>query len=174
MTGANSSQRAMAVQHTLHQDLDPAAGISHAIQARLDDAGIVKDNHVAGTQIRWKVGKHPVLQCAACGVEMQHAAIAPLLGRKLRNESRRKVEVEILSFHGAYYTAAGIALRVAANRVFSDNAPPVKNRKSFAGMAELVDARDSKSRDREVMGVRFPLPAPTSSPMKSKVVRIFI
>jgi hypothetical protein len=27
-------------------------------------------------------------------------------------------------------------------------------------MAELVDARDSKSRDREVMGVRFPLPAP--------------
>jgi hypothetical protein len=32
--------------------------------------------------------------------------------------------------------------------------------KSFAGMAELVDARDSKSRDREVMGVRFPLPAP--------------
>ena len=27
-------------------------------------------------------------------------------------------------------------------------------------MAELVDARDSKSRDCEVMGVRFPLPAP--------------
>ncbi len=28
-------------------------------------------------------------------------------------------------------------------------------------MAELVDARDSKSRDCEVMGVRFPLPAPS-------------
>ena len=31
---------------------------------------------------------------------------------------------------------------------------------NLAGMAELVDARDSKSRDFTVMGVRFPLPAP--------------
>ena len=37
-------------------------------------------------------------------------------------------------------------------------------------MAELVDARDSKSRDREVMGVRFPLPAPSDSPNKSTQV----
>jgi len=29
-----------------------------------------------------------------------------------------------------------------------------------AGMAELADAADSKSADRKVMGVRFPLPAP--------------
>ena len=32
-----------------------------------------------------------------------------------------------------------------------------------AGMAELADAADSKSADRKVMGVRFPLPAPIKS-----------
>ena len=106
MTGANNSHYALPVEHALHQYLHPAAGISHAIQARLDDAGIVKNDHVAGAQIRREIGKPPVLQCAACSVEMQHAAIAPLLGRKLRNEFRGKVEVEILNFHPAYYTGS--------------------------------------------------------------------
>jgi hypothetical protein len=35
--------------------------------------------------------------------------------------------------------------------------------KISAGMAELADAADSKSADRKVMGVRFPLPAPIES-----------
>jgi hypothetical protein len=41
-------------------------------------------------------------------------------------------------------------------------------------MAELVDARDSKSRDCEVMGVRFPLPAPSSSPEQFQEVQIIL
>ena len=36
-------------------------------------------------------------------------------------------------------------------------------------MAELVDARDSKSRDCEVMGVRFPLPAPVEGNYSSVI-----
>lgn len=33
----------------------------------------------------------------------------------------------------------------------------------YAGMAELVDALDSKSSEGNFMGVRFPLPAPNHS-----------
>ena len=44
-----------------------------------------------------------------------------------------------------------------------------------AGMAELVDARDSKSRDSDVMGVRFPLPAPMrASPIRRAVAAIVL
>src|SRR5688500_3709522 len=131
MTGANSSQHTTSVQHALNQNLHPAAGVSHPVQARLDNAGIVKNDHVAWAQIQWEVRKHPVLQCAAYGVEMQHAAVAPLLGRKLRNQFRGKVEVEILNFHCAYYTGRRNRGTVAAAGVFSDNAPPEKEQEKL-------------------------------------------
>ena len=36
---------------------------------------------------------------------------------------------------------------------------PINSRRA-AGLAELVDAPDSKSGDSDIVGVRFPLPAP--------------
>ena len=49
-----------------------------------------------------------------------------------------------------------VAPKARAVRYFFEKAPP------HAGMAELADAADSKSADRKVVGVRPPLPAPTS------------
>ena len=42
---------------------------------------------------------------------------------------------------------------------------------SRAGMAELVDAVDSKSTGRKALGVRFPLPVPSSNSIRSKTVQ---
>ena len=45
-------------------------------------------------------------------------------------------------------------VELPAGRAIADN------RARRAGMAELVDAPDSKSGDGNIVGVRFPLPAP--------------
>src|ERR1700681_4075325 len=41
-------------------------------------------------------------------------------------------------------------------------------------MAELADAADSKSADRKVMGVRFPLPAPSFQAVTSRVINFVV
>lgn len=45
-----------------------------------------------------------------------------------------------------------------------------KQENCLAEMAELVDARDSKSRDGDIMGVRFPLSAPSEVFSKFHIV----
>ena len=46
------------------------------------------------------------------------------------------------------------------NSTLSENAIILALLKLMAGMAELVDAPDSKSGDGDIVWVRFPLPAP--------------
>ena len=50
LAGAQVRQHFMARQHTLDQRLDRTAAGLAAIQARLDDAGVVEDQQVAGIQ----------------------------------------------------------------------------------------------------------------------------
>ncbi len=45
------------------------------------------------------------------------------------------------------------------------------NSRLHAGMAELVDAVDSKSTGRKALGVRVPLPVPSSNSIRSKTVQ---
>ena len=101
---------------------------------------------------------------------MQHAAAGPLFGGKLGDELRGKNEIEIAEFSLSRIIPAGRA-QCGSNNFASCRRPifsviialAERNASQIAGMAELVDARDSKSRDREIMGVRFPLPAPRSN-----------
>src|SRR3954469_7284354 len=69
------------------------------------------------------------------------------------------------SREACWNTLSGLSLhRPAVERLATlDATAQAIYTRGCAGMAELVDAVDSKSTDLTVMGVRFPLPAPPSS-----------
>jgi hypothetical protein len=65
------------------------------VEARRNHAAVVEDQQVAGMEQRGKIGKVRVAQSSGRAIHHQHAALAALGGRLLRDQLRGQVEIEI-------------------------------------------------------------------------------
>ena len=93
LAGAQVHQHLVTGQHALDQRLDLPAGGLDAEQPRLDHAGVVEDQQVAGVQQRRQVAEHPIDRRRAGTVEQPRPAA---FGRRmLRNQLGRQVEIEV-------------------------------------------------------------------------------
>ena len=89
-----------AVQHALDQHLELAAGGLFAEQARLDHAGVVEDQQVAGAQQRGQLAEDAVDGRGAGAIEQARGAAFG--GGMLRDQFGRQVEIEIGKREGAH------------------------------------------------------------------------
>ena len=71
------------------------ASILNAVQTRRNNAGIVKYQHVAGTQVIRQIVKMTVLQSAAFLIHHQQARMVAGLHRVLRNQLLRQLIIKI-------------------------------------------------------------------------------
>ena len=79
-----------AGQHALEQQLDaPAARRSLAGEPGGEDASVVADEQVAGSEQRWQIRETPVFDCARRAVEHEQPARAALGERRLRDQIAR-------------------------------------------------------------------------------------
>ena len=65
------------------------------VKARRYDARVVQNQQVAGVEQRRKLGEARVAQCACCAIHRQHAALAALGWRLLRDQLGGEIEVKI-------------------------------------------------------------------------------
>jgi len=94
LAGANLCDGMIPVDDALDHHLDPAAAFLLSEQARLDDAGVVENQQVAGGDQLRQVGKAPVVQRVA--VDVQQSAGRALGGRVLGDQFGREREIEIV------------------------------------------------------------------------------
>ena len=96
---ARLHQRAMRIEHPLHQHLHLAAAVLAAMQPRLHHARVVHDQHVVGRDEPRDVGKAEVFERAGRAVEVQEAARGALRRRMLRDQLGREGVVEVGELH---------------------------------------------------------------------------
>ena len=82
------------IDDAFEHDLDPAATVLDAEEARLDDARVVEDEQVAGPQQRRQFGKLPVGELFTADV--QQPAAAAFGGRVLGDQFGREGKVEVV------------------------------------------------------------------------------
>ena len=90
----------VALQHTLDQQFELAAGGLFAKEARLDDARVVEDEQVAGAQQRGQVPEDPI--DVRVGAAIEQSGSAAFGGGMLGHQFRRQVEIEIGKREGAH------------------------------------------------------------------------
>ncbi len=100
MARAHQRQYAPLIEHTLDQQLDPAAAALVPEQARLEYTGVVEHENVIGLEQLRQIGEAAIGQCAVGRIQGQQPAFAPLSRRMLRNQLARQVEVERIELHG--------------------------------------------------------------------------
>ena len=164
-------QRAAVALHPLDQDLHLAAGGPPAEQPRLEHAGVVENQQVAGIQHLGQIGEMPVLQRAAGAVEDQQPAVGAIRDRLLRDQVLGQVVLKVSDTHNPLGGHAGRGvespspgkpqkeradyndLGAGSRAVMPDRRRLVTRPGGFlytseparAEMAELADAADSKS-----------------------------
>ncbi len=97
LAGADLRQHRVLVQQALDQHFDLAAAGLVAEEARLDHAGVVEDQQVAGAQVVDQVGELAViemrvLRVVACGQQAARGAVGQ---GGLRDQLGRQIEIEI-------------------------------------------------------------------------------
>src|SRR5204863_6259911 len=148
-----------------------------SMEARPDHAGVVEYQYVASSEQVRQCGEGKVLDPVSGDV--QQPALGPFSRGPLRDlfRGQRKVEIgKAVGLSTRHRRIAAAAFEGA--KLFRDNAVSTSHGQCLsvrgvsrfarhsstpmAGMAELVDALDSKSSSGNRAGVRFPLPVPTS------------
>lgn len=83
-------------------------------ETRGDDSAVVEDEEVAWVEEAGEVAEVPVLVGACGAVEREHAAVAALGGRVLRDEVGGKMEVEVGYAHRFYESSESASQQVSA------------------------------------------------------------